>query len=62
VEAEAEADALGPKLGIPLTLLLEETTDVRLELAAAEGVAEGPIEALDDFFCSAGAGAGVGAG
>jgi hypothetical protein len=49
----------GPKLGMPLTRLVLEARDARLVLEAAEAAVEGVLErtsdALDVFFCSAGA-------
>jgi hypothetical protein len=53
------AGGLEPKLGMPLTLRLEEgPKEARLELGAAgvvvEAVLERTSEALDVFFCSCG--------
>jgi hypothetical protein len=50
-------EARAPMLGMPLTLLEEEATEVRLDEVpvvegAVEGVFERTSEALDVFFCS----------
>jgi hypothetical protein len=58
VVAVEAAEALDPKLGIPLTRLLVAATEARLEFGAAgagaEGVYEGTRDALDVFFCKGG--------